>query len=367
MASLPTIFRTYNARMHHLPPYRRLLVLTDGQLGIFTSKTAAALLRYRAHDVVAIVDPRAAGRDVRTILPAAPPVPIVATVADAAPLRPDALMIGVAPPGGRLSASLRVAVRSALDHGIDVVSGLHTFLADDDELHHLAAARDARIFDVRRPPTDPALGTGQSRHTPARRVLTVGTDGNVGKMVTALELTRAACARGIDARFLATGQTGIMISGSGIAIDACVIDFASGAAESLVQSAFDAELLFVEGQGSLGHPGFSAVTLALLHGVAPDALVLVHRTGRTHYRAQPDEPLPPMNQLIEAYETAAALCHPARVVGLALNSIEVKEGDYVDECDALAKAHGLGVSDPVRDGADRLLDVVQQALDYDTP
>jgi len=340
--------------MHTLPPHRRLLLLTEGQLDVFTAKTAASLLRYRAADVVAVLD-SAAGTDLRAVIPWAPPVPIIADVAEAAPLRPDALYVGIAPVGGALPPEMRQHIRDALATGLDIVSGLHQFLADDAEFADLAARRGARLFDVRRPPTDRVVASTRARDTRCRRVLTVGTECNVGKMVTALELTAAARRAGRAAAFAATGQTGIMIAGRGVCVDACIADFAAGAVETLVLADADADVCFIEGQGSIGHPGFSPVTLALLHGACPHALVLVHQLGRTHYRAPPFTPLPPWRDLIHAYEHTTALVHPTRVVGVALNTVGHSDDDARAAAAALEAELGLPVQDPIRDGCDRLL------------
>jgi uncharacterized NAD-dependent epimerase/dehydratase family protein len=344
--------------MHVLPSYRRILLLTEGQLGVFSSKTAASLLRYRAADVVGVVDSAAAGHELAAAIPWAPPVPIIADIGGAAVLRPDALFIGVAPVGGALPPEMRRHVQAALAAGIDVVSGLHSFLSDDAEMAALASASGARIFDLRRPPAERVVAAAQALATRCRRVLTIGSDCNVGKMVTALELTAAAHRRGQNARFLATGQTGIMIAGRGISIDACVADFAAGAVEQLVLAAADADICFVEGQGSLGHPGFSPVTLALLHGACPAALVLVHQLGRTHYKTPPNSLLPPLTQLCAAYEQVCALLHPARVVAVAVNSFGVPAEAARVQVQRIAAELGLPVADPVREGCEHLLDAV---------
>ncbi len=344
--------------MHELPAYHRLLLLTEGNLGVFSSKTAASLLRYRPHDVVGVVDSAAAGQRLADSIPWSPPVPILADVDAARTLRPDALMIGIAPVGGALPDMMRRHVCSALRAGLDVVSGLHSFLADDDELAILAGRSGARIIDLRRPPAPRVIATAQALTTRCRRVLTVGTDCNVGKMVAALELTAAAGRRGLDARFLATGQTGIMIGGCGIAIDACVADFAAGAAEQLVMSAAACDVCFIEGQGSIAHPGFSPVTLALLHGSCPDTLALVHQLGRTHYAASPHGVLPAIPSLIAAYEQAAALLHPARVSAVAVNSFGYEPETAQREARRIEAELGLPVADPIRDGCERLLDAI---------
>lgn len=342
--------------VHVLPPYRRILLLTEGQLGVYSSKTAAVVLRYRAADVVGLIDTPAAGRRVQEVIPWAPPVPILPDIAAAAPLRPDALLIGVAPVGGALPEPMRRHVRAALHAGVDVVSGLHHFLADDAELADLAAASGARIHDLRRPPAERIVASARALTTRCRRVLTVGTDCNVGKMVTALELSRAARRRGLDARFLPTGQTGIMVAGRGVTIDACVADFVAGAVEQMVLDAADADVCFVEGQGSIAHPGFSGVTLSLLHGACPHALLLVHQLGRTQYNAPPRSPLPPIAALIAAYEQAAAFLHPARVVAVALNTLDHDDAAARAAARRLEDELAIPVADPIRDGCERLLD-----------
>lgn len=344
--------------MHQLPEYHRLLLLTEGRLGVFSSKTAAVLLRYRAADVVGLIDSAAAGQKVADFVPWARPVPILPDLDAARSLSPDALVIGVAPVGGALPDDMRRHVLAALAAGLDVLSGMHTFLSDDPELAAAAQRTGARLYDLRRPPADRIVATARARQTRARRVLTVGTDCNVGKMVAALELALAGQRRGVDARFVATGQTGIMITGRGITIDACVADFIAGAVEQLVLADGDGDICFVEGQGSIAHPGYSGVTLALMHGCCPDMMVLVHQLGRTHFKAPPNDPLPSIQRQIAAYEQTAALLHPARVVAVALNTVGHPDAVARREAARLEAELGLPVADPVRDGCDRLLDAI---------
>jgi uncharacterized NAD-dependent epimerase/dehydratase family protein len=341
--------------MRDVAAYKRILLLTGDCLGVFTSKTAAVLLRYRGADVVGVIDAAHAGRVLSEIIPGSPDRPIVPDVAAAAALHADAVFVGVHPTGGALSAGLRQHVADALRRGIDVVSGLHTQLSEDPEFAGIAADSNAQIIDLRRAPTERCVASGRAAGTRCRRVLTVGTDCNVGKMVTALELTRAAEQRGLDARFIATGQTGMMVSGRGVAIDAVVSDFAAGAVEQLVVDAADADLCVVEGQGSIGHPGFSGVTLSILHGACPDAMILVHHAGRTHNRSPERAPLPPLRSLWTAYEQAAALLHPARIVGVALNAHGVDPAQAAEERKRIEGEFGVPVQDPFEDGCDALL------------
>ena len=344
--------------MHDVSHYARILLLTEGRLGVFTSKTAAVMLRYRPEHVVGVVDSTFAGRRLPDLIPWAPARPIFATVSAALPLEPDALFVGIHPAGGVLPAELRGAVSDALRAGIDVVSGLHTQLAEDAEFRALAGEDGARLVDLRRPPTQRVVATGRAKATRCRRVLTVGTDCNVGKMVAALELTRAAADRGLDARFIATGQTGMMVSGRGVAVDAVVADFAAGAIEEQVLTAGDSDVCIVEGQGSIGHPGFSGVTLSILHGVCPDALILVHHAGRTHHKSEPRSMLPPLAVQWAAYEQAAGLLHPARIAGVALNTHGVDERAVRAERRRIETDFGVPVADPLHEDCAALLSAV---------
>jgi uncharacterized NAD-dependent epimerase/dehydratase family protein len=346
--------------MHGLASYRRIVLLTEGQLGLFTSKTAACLLRYRPSDIVAVLDSQVAGRDMRDFVAWSPPVPIVASMADALPLRPDSLFVGIAPVGGDLPESMRRPIREALEAGVSVVSGLHARLGADESFRASALRSGAKLADLRVPPP-PTIATARARQLRCRRILTVGSDCNVGKMVAAVELTRRLRERGHDARFAATGQTGMMIADSGVAIDAVVADFAAGAAEELVCAAADADYCVVEGQGSLSHPAYSGVTLALLHGTCPDALVLVHHAGRTNFRAEPCWPLPSNIALCHAYESCAALLHPARIVGVALNAAGADEETVRNERRLLERQLGVPVADLLHEPGDELIDAILAA------
>lgn len=341
--------------MHDVSGYARILLLTEGRLGVFTSKTAAVLLRYRPQDVAAVIDSTFAGRPVRELVPWSPDRPILASVSAARPLNPDAMFIGLAPTGGALAKELRRHICDALRSGIDVISGLHTELSDDDEFAALEAESGARIVDLRRPPAERRVAAARAKTTRCRRILTVGTDCNVGKMVTAWELAETARARGLDAQFVATGQTGIMVSGRGVAIDAVVSDFAAGAVESLVLDVANGDVCIVEGQGSIGHPGFSGVSAAIMHGACPDAMILVHHAGRTHHKSEPRTLLPPLRDQWAAYEQVAGLQHPARIVGVALNTHEVDAAAAGSEIARIEDEFEVPVVDPLRDGCEKLL------------
>jgi uncharacterized NAD-dependent epimerase/dehydratase family protein len=257
---------------------------------------------------------------------------------------------------------MRAHIKDALAAGISIITGLHVLLREDAELMALANKSGAKIHDVRDAGPIHRIARGLARHTRAKRVLTVGLDCNIGKMVTSLELRRAAKEAGLSAAFVATGQTGIMIEGWGIAIDHVISDFTAGAVEMLVEHAADNDIMFVEGQGSLGHPGYSGVTLSLLHGSCPDAMVICTRPNRRLHNDWPDCPIAPLRQQIPAYEAVAGLLHPAKVVAVSVNTAGMTEPEAQAAVNAAAEESGLPAADPIRHGPDRLFKAVRDAL-----
>jgi uncharacterized NAD-dependent epimerase/dehydratase family protein len=271
------------------------------------------------------------------------------------------LIIGVAPMGGQFEASWIEVINDAARLGFDIVSGLHTRLASIPGLAQLAAAHGGRLIDVRVPPSGIKVASGAKR--PGRRLLTVGTDCAVGKKYTALAIDRALRAQGRKSTFRATGQTGIMIVGSGMPIDAVVSDFVSGAAEMLSPANDPDHWDIVEGQGSLFHPSYASVTLGLIHGTQPDALVLCHDVARTAIEDVEGYAIPPFNTCIEHYLQAARLTNPrVRCIGVSLNAARLVEADYRRECAAIEAATGLPCVDPIRDGVDKLIAALDGAF-----
>ncbi len=339
-----------------LKQYHRIVLLTEGYSTPFLAKTAISLLRYRRDDILAVLDATQAGQTTEALLGAGGDLPVIDSLElmDA-----DALFIGIAPPGGALPEAWRPIVCEALLRGIDVVSGLHDFLSTDPHYVALARQHGARLIDVRR---------NAERHTaqglPFRegclRIHTVGHDCSIGKMVTSLEIQQALVSRGVDAQFLATGQTGIMISGAGVPIDCVVADFINGAAERLVQQYQQHDVLLIEGQGCISHPSFSAVTLGLLHGCAPDGLIYCYEVGRTMAKGYDNIELLPHRRLIDAYETNASLRHPCRVIGIAMNGRNVSADEAAAERERIREEFGLPVCDVYRDGPDALVAAVLQ-------
>jgi uncharacterized NAD-dependent epimerase/dehydratase family protein len=263
------------------------------------------------------------------------------------------IVIGVAPTGGTLPDHWQDDLEAALKAGLDVVSGLHTRLGSFPRLVEAAAAHNVRLVDVRHSDTKYPVGSGRKRT--GKRVLTVGTDCALGKKYTALALAKALQAKGAAATFRATGQTGLMIAGSGIAVDALIADFLAGAAETLSPDNAPDHWDVIEGQGSLFHPAYAAVTLGLLHGSQPDAIVLCHAPERLTIEEYPDYPIPPLQEVIDAYLQAGRLTNRAiRCVGLSINSSELADDQWQTYRERLQRELGLPVCDPMRGGVEPL-------------
>jgi D-glutamate N-acetyltransferase len=338
---------------------KRYLILAEGRSGDpHYGKTARGVIRYAPDPTVAIVDSTRAGE-------LQDGIPIVAGVNDALCFNPTTAVVGVATQGGRFPPAWRELLKACISKGLDIESGLHEFVSDDPELAELAALHGVELRDLRRPPPELNVPTGENLLIPAQIALTVGSDCAIGKKTVALELDLEARRRGLRSVFVPTGQTGIAIAGWGIAVDAVVSDFIAGAAEQLVVegSRRGGELLFVEGQGALTHPAYSGVTLGLIHGSAPHAFVLCHKAGATEIEGYPSHPLPSLTELIELHEQIALPLRRARVACLALNTRGLDEEDARASIAAAAEETGLPAEDPVRFGAGPLLDAVLAAFE----
>lgn len=340
---------------------QRLVILQHaGLLTTKHGKTGISLLRYRGDEVVAVIDREAAGRSLREItrLPLKRDIPIVASVAEALAFKPTALAIGLAPSGGRVPPDWMDDLRLTVRSGVSIWSGLHTRLGEDAEI--AAALRPGvTIWDMRREPAGLASGTGGARNLPCKRVLFVGTDMAIGKMTAALEFNRAARERGVRSCFVGTGQAGMMISGSGVCLDAVRVDYASGAVEAEVMChAPGHDILWVEGQGSLLNPA-STATLPLIRGTQPTHLVVVAKAGVKTLRSFPHIDIPPLSKVVALYEQVAAAAGafaPVPVVGIALNTWEQNDAEARASVEAAARETGLPCTDAVRFGPGEILD-----------
>ena len=344
------------------PP--RVAILAEGLFTRTTAKTAIGALRYAPYPIVAVVDSARAGTTADEHVGVGAGVPVVASLGEAQRLGATVLLIGTAAAGGRIPDPYRPVLAQALGAGLSVWNGLHERVLDDPALAEAARRGGGQVRELREPPKDLPVGGHRARRASAHVVLTVGTDAAVGKMTASLEIVAALRRAGRSAAFVATGQTGIAIAGSGISVDAVVADFIAGAAEQLTCDAAEtAEWVVVEGQGSLTHPGFSGVTLGLLHGSAPDLMVLCHDVARATVKGYDASGLPvrPLEENVRIYEDAAAWgrdpARPrARVVAVALNTSSLGDAAARAAIERAALATGLPAADPVREGAgaDRL-------------
>ncbi|WP_114577128.1 DUF1611 domain-containing protein [Saliphagus sp. LR7] len=323
-------------------------------------KTMEGVMRYGDYEIAAVLAHDHAGSRTRESFPDLPDAPIWATMDDVTePV--DALLIGVAPVGGGIDDRWRADIVRALERGCDVVSGLHDQLSEDPEFAALAAEYDATIHELREPPSELPVASGIAEEVDATVVLTVGTDCAVGKMTTTMELAAAARERGISTGVVATGQTGIAITGRGIAIDRVQADFAAGAAEQLVvEIGANHDLLVVEGQASIVHPAFAADSIALLHGARPDYLVLCHDATRESYHNFEPVPLPAADRYVEWYTSIADPISPTELLGGALDTSDIDEEAAARAAvEAYENQIGAPATDVIRYGPGPLLDALE--------
>ncbi|MBE9103942.1 MULTISPECIES: DUF1611 domain-containing protein [Nostoc] len=338
---------------------RVAILLHEGTIGTH-GKTGLAILRYSEAPIVAVIDRECAGKSLPELTGLKRDVPIVASVAAALEYKPEVLVIGIAPGGGAVPDDYWLEIKDALEAGMSLVNGLHTPMASIPELNALLKPGQL-IWDVRKEPSNISVASGMARTLPCRRVLTVGTDMAIGKMSTSLELHWASKLRGWRSKFLATGQTGVMLEGDGVALDAVRVDFAAGAVEQIVMRyGKNYDILHIEGQGSLLHPG-STATLPLIRGSQPTQLVLVHRAGQVHVRNHPHVIIPPLPEVIRLYETVAnagGAFGSVSVAGIALNTAHLDESAAQESIAQTIAETGLPCTDVVRFDANVLLDAV---------
>ncbi len=337
----------------------RFLILSEGKFGPMTSKTANGVIRYTPERCVAVLDSTQAGKTAQDVLGFGGTLPVVATFEDGVARGANALLIGIAPSGGQLPEAWRDTIRRAITQKLEIWSGLHFFIGDDPEFAALARQHGTPIHDLRKPPADLPISSGRVRDLAATVILTVGSDCNIGKMTASLQFRDGLRQRGRRVAFAGTGQTGILIEGWGIGVDAVVSDFVGGAAEQLtIQAAKDADIVLVEGQGSLIHPGYSAVTYGLIHGSLPHAFILCTQPSRQTIDKNDWVRIPPLTELIAMHEQVMQYLRPAKVIGISMNTFDLSDAAAQD---AIARAQdetGLPVTDPVRYDAKSLIDAI---------
>src|SRR3954464_14671237 len=346
------------SRFQHINPgsvsEKKYLILAEAfSNDVHYGKTLRGVLLYRRDSVVAIVDTQRAGESDDG-------VPVVAGVEDGLAYKPNTALVGVVTQGGRFPGDWQELLKSCVAHGLDLENGLHVRLRDIPGLTQLAGEHGVELRDLREPPADLSTATGENLEVDATIVLTVGSDCAIGKMTAICELDLEARRRGLKSVFVPTGQTGVAIAGWGISVDAVVSDFLAGAAERPVLGGGKrGDLLWVEGQGAILHPIYSGVTVGLMHGSAPHLYVLCHEVGRTIVEGDPTEsPILSLSELVDLHERMSLKLRPAKVAAIALNTSTVSEEEAREAIAAAEEETGLPADDPVRFGAERLLDAV---------
>ena len=343
---------------------RRILILAEGRFSPLKSKTANATLAYLPNEVVAVIDSTKAGLTAQQVLGYGGNIPVIKDLDQGLKLDPTHLLIGIAPSGGQLPDTWRDIIKKTLRAKLHLLSGLHTILSDDAEFARVAQENDVTITDYRKiPPEYEVVAKGTWRNRKAKVVLTVGTDCNIGKMTTLLEMHKDMLQRGLKTDFVATGQTGMLLRGQGIAVDSIIGDYIAGCVELEVDRSIAEgfEYILVEGQGSLTHMAYSGVTYGLMHGTMPDAMIMCHQPTRV--KDDYGLVLPDLNRLIRLHEEVVNIFRPTKVVAVGLNSIGLTDKESQEVGEKIENETGLPAVDAFRFGPRKLTDALIQYFD----
>jgi uncharacterized NAD-dependent epimerase/dehydratase family protein len=333
---------------------KKLAIYMEGHLDTDYGKMGFGVMRYSPNPIVCAVDTKYAGRTVKEAVGLPHDIPVVASVEEAGKLGAEVMILGTAPSGGQFPDEWDQPIGQSIKMGMSIVNGLHDDL--NARYGHLLINKDQEIWDVRKPAPSYPIATAKAAKLDNKRVLLVGTDMAVGKMTAGLELHKWVLSQGISSAFLATGQIGITVTGNGIPLDAIKVDQACGAVEELVLGARDKDIVFVEGQGSLLHPG-STATLPLMRGSCATHLILCHRGDMTTLRKPTHIKIPPFKDFIKLNEDLAGVCgslSPAKCVGVAVNTSKMKEEDGLELLKRIEGETGLPSTDVVRYGPEKL-------------
>lgn len=347
---------------------RRILILAEGKFSLLRSKTANGAIAYLPSEVIGVIDSTRTGMTAQQVLGYGGEIPIVKNLDEGLRLQPTHLLIGIAPSGGQLPDDWRETIKSAIGARLHVLSGLHTILSDDQEFAGLSAEYGVPITDYRTiPPEAEVVSEGTWRTRSAKTVLTVGTDCNIGKMTTMLQLQKEFTIRGLKSDFVATGQTGILIRERGIAVDSIISDYIAGCIEREIdQSVAEGyDYIFVEGQGALTHMGYSGVTLGLIHGTMPDAMILCHQP--TRLKDDYGLMLPDLNRVIRLHEEVVKFFKETKVVGIGLNSVGLTDAESHQAAEKIERETGVPTVDTFRFGAAKLADALIRYLEVKLP
>ena len=353
-----------------------IVILAEGYFTTRHAKTATGVLRYGDWPVTAVIDSQSIGQDITNIVGLSLNTKIVSNLDEALELepRPQALLLGIAPVGGELPKAWLDLIEAAIKAGLHIINGLHEYLNDNFELASLAKKHSVILWDLRNPSCYAAsqnfhVAKHNSRRGATKIITMVGTDCSVGKMCTALELQRGLLDKGVRASFIATGQTGIMICGDGVPLDRTICDFSAGAIERAIELCIEKEnpeIILVEGQGSLLHPGYSSVTLALIHGSRPDYMILCTKVGSEKILGGYDVKIPSLDRVIEVYEEASSWVSTetyqgAKVIAVSANTSsldKIATEEYIRDSERITQ---LPCADLFKSGTDKLMDAILES------
>ncbi|MBI2619471.1 MAG: DUF1611 domain-containing protein [Ignavibacteriales bacterium] len=338
---------------------RKLLVLAEGRFSPLKSKTANGAIAYLRDQVVAVIDSTKAGMTAQKVLGYGGDIPVVSSLEEGLTYQPTHLLIGIAPTGGRLPDAWRTLIKTALEQRLHILSGLHTILSDDPEFSSLAKRQGVTLTDYRKiTPESEVVSKGTWRQRKAKVILTVGTDCNIGKMTTILQVHQEFAKRGLKADFVATGQTGMLIRGRGIPVDSIISDYTAGCIELDVDRSIAEgyEYVLVEGQGALTHMGYSGVTLGLIHGTMPDAMILCHQPTRV--KDDYGLPLPDLKKVIRLHEETVQFFRQTKVVGIGVSSVGLSDDESKEWSERIERETGLPAVDTFRFGGAKLADAI---------
>ncbi|MFC1558348.1 DUF1611 domain-containing protein [candidate division KSB1 bacterium] len=342
---------------------RKILILAENMLNPEDAKTAIGALRYLSDEIVAVVDSSNSGKITGDVIGAGNQVPIVKSIEHGMAYNPDTLLIGIATTGGYLPNGWKESyITEAIERKLHIINGLHEFISEDPKLKQLAENNKVILNDLRKPKNNLHVAKGKWKEIDSKVVLTVGSTQSIGKMTALYEIYRHFKESSIKTDFIGTGQTGILISGKGISVDAVVSDFIAGSIEEEIyqSSKENNELIFVEGQGALTHIGYSGVTLGLIHGSMPDAMIICHRSG--HEYDEYGYKLPSLKDLIPLHENIISFFKPTKIVGIALDTSLVSKEEADKDIKLYDLELNLPVTDCIRYGPEKLVDAIKTYL-----
>lgn len=338
-------------------PNQPICIFMEGALDKDAGKMGYGLMRFSKHPIVCIIDSNFAGKSVKDCVDLPYDIPVVASVAEALAYRPEILALGIAPSGGKFPDSWETPISEALKNGLHLINGLH----DDLNARFGNLLSTNTIWDVRKPKPSYPIASGKAAQLKAKRILMVGTDMAAGKMTAGLELYAALLKQGFNVGFVPTGQIGITLMGNGIPLDAIKVDQAAGAVQEAVLEQADKDIIIIEGQGSLAHPG-STATLPLMRGSQPTHLILCHKAAHTHLRPPVAHiTIPPLDQFIQLNEAVAHVCgalQETKTIGIALNTVGLSEEEAQQKIKDITILTKLPTTDTIRYGSEPLVQAV---------